>query len=289
MRKRTKVTIILSFLMAVSYIVVSMILPKLIKESITYFPIDPDITFLTADTLLTLERDVNDQYGVNWTVKSETDKDVYLRQDVSLLFRDGVLIDTMYEWKQNKAKLDQHKKVEGKDSSLYESISFHHAEIHEDNNDITSSQTMTKDKLYVIDSSFSPLQAFHTPSNKEQEEWKKIIDHVRTQDLQASWQSLYKHYSIDPGKYDVYTLLDLPSFNTKVIPGLTEEKTQAVIGRLWEGLYKNYVLGIQLSERERISPIGSKIPLILISKDRSHLMILTEGKNGEKVKLLQNL
>ncbi|MBM6617258.1 hypothetical protein [Bacillus suaedaesalsae] len=289
MRKRTKITIVLSFIIAISYILVSTVLPNFVKESITYFPIDPNLTFLTSETNLEIEGDSNDPYNVKWNVKSETDKEVYLRQDVSLLYRDGLLVDTTFEWKQNKATLEQEKEIQGQDSTLYESISFHHAEIHENENNIKSSQKMTKDKLYVIDSSFSPLHAFHSPSNKEQEEWKKIIDHVRTQDLRTSWQNVIQHFSINPNNYDTYTLMELEAFNSKAIPGLSLEETQTVIGRLWEGLYKNYVLGIRLSESESISPIGSKMPLILISKDRTHLQIITEGKDGEKVKLLQQL
>ncbi|KAA0549418.1 hypothetical protein FZW96_05780 [Bacillus sp. BGMRC 2118] len=289
MRKRTIITIVGAFVLAVSYILVRTVIPALVKESITYFPIDPHVSFLTAETHLTIDGDHNDPYNVKWAVQSATDKKVYLRQDVSLLFKDGVLVDTMYEWKQHKATLSQEKKIQGQDSALYESISFHHAEIHNDDNDIKSSQTMSKDKLYVIDSSFSPLHGFQTPKNKEEEEWKKIIDHVRTQDLQTSWDRLMKNFSIKQSNYDPYTLMELQSFTTKAIPGLSESETQTVIGRLWEGLYKNYVLGIRLSESENISPIGSKLPLILISKDRSHLLIITEGKNGEKVKLYQQM
>jgi hypothetical protein len=290
MKIRTRFIVALSMVIAISFIVTSIILPQPIKESLTYFPIDPTLTFLTAESNLTLQDDKKqNEYNVEWQVYSETDRKVYLRQDVSLLFVDGILTDAMYQWIDNTSRQTQVKTIKGEDSSLYETISFHHAEIHLEENTIRSAQTMTKDKIYVIDSSFSPLQSFRKTSNKEQEEWKKIIDHVSSQHLQNSWNELLKHFQLNQKNYYAFTLLGLTDFNNKPLPGMSEEKTQEVIGQLWEGLYKNYLLGIKLSPTESISPVGSKVPLILISNDRSHLLILIEGKNGEKVKLVQQL
>jgi hypothetical protein len=289
MKSGMKVVIVMSLIFVISYLLVSKFLSQPIRESLTYFPIDPTVAFLTANSSLTLLSDKEQNYyEINWEVTAETDKKVYLRQDVSILFVDGVFSDAMYEWKENKALQNQKKMIKGQDSGLFETISFHHAEIHLDDHTIRSAQTMSEDKLYIIDSSFSPLQSFRKPANKEQEEWEKIINHVSTQHLNKSWSELIKYFQVEKSRYDSFTLLDLVDFNT-TIPGLSEEKSQEVIGQLWEGLYKNYLLGIKLSESETISPVGSKLPLILLSKDRTHLLILIEGKNGEKAKLVQEI
>ncbi|WP_456278287.1 hypothetical protein [Bacillus sp. AK128] len=264
--------------------------PEESRESLTYFPIDPSLAFLTAETKLTLlnEKD-DDEYTVEWEAVSETDKEVYLRQDISFLYVDGVLTETLSDWKEEVALMEKDKKIKGEDSSLLQTISLHHAEVHLQDDQIKSAQKMTGDYLYVIDSSFTPLESFRTPENKEQEEWKKILEHVIAQHLQYSWNELIKHFEINREQYHEFTILELLKFNEEALPGLDEQSSQKVVGQLWEGLYKNYLLGIQLSPNETISPIGSKLPLILLSKDLTHIYVLIEGKNGEKIKLVQEL
>ncbi|WP_246945913.1 hypothetical protein [Bacillus pinisoli] len=261
-----------------------------VRESLTYFPVDPTLAFLTAETKLTLlnEKD-NDEYMVEWETYSETDKKVYLRQDISFLYTDGVLSDTMSEWKEEVSLMENGKKLKGEDSSFIQSISLHHAEVHLQDDVIKSAQKMTSDALYIIDSSFSPLESFRTPNNKEQEEWKKILDHVIAQHLQYSWNELIQHFQINREEYHELTLLDLADYNDKPLPGLDQEASQQVLGQLWEGLYKNFLLGIKLSPNDTISPIGSKMPLILINKDLTNIYILIEGKNGEKIRLIQEI
>jgi hypothetical protein len=289
---KSKVKLLLTILLVAVF---SLIMTRFLysheaRESLTYFPIDPTLAFLSTETKLTLlnEKD-SDEYIVEWESYSETDKKVYLRQDISFLFVDGVLLDTMSDWKEDVSVMEKKKKLKGEDSSLFQTISLHHAEVHLQDDQIKSAQKMTSDDLYVIDSSFSPLESFRTPENKEHEEWKKILDHVIGQHLQYSWNELLRHFKLNRQQYHELTILDLVEYNEKSLPGLDQQTSQKVMGRLWEGLYKNYLLGIQLSPNESISPIGSKIPLILLSKDGTHLYILIEGKNGEKVKLVQEI
>ncbi len=277
-------------ILVLSITLTKLLYPQEARESLTYFPIDPSLSFLIAETKLILQNQKdNNEHLVEWETISETDKKVYLRQDVSILFRGGFLVDSMYQWRENASTLKQSKVVRGEESSLFQAISLHHAENHLQDNVIKSAQTMSSKNLYIIDSSFSPLMSFQKPANKEQSEWKKIVDHVLTEHLTYSWKELINHFQINRDNYYEISLLDLINYNTKPLPGLNQEKSQEVIGQLWEGVYKNYLLGIKLSPNETISPIGSKIPLILLSKDLTHLYILIEGKDGEKIKLIQEL
>lgn len=285
-----RVVLTLGVILALTIICTNYLKLHEVRESLTYFPIDPSLSFLTAETKLRLQSEKeNGEYEVIWETVSETDKKVYLRQDVSILFRGGFLVDSMYEWKENTATLEQSKYDKGKDSTLYQTISLHHAENHIKDNIIKSAQTMTSNKLYIIDSSFSPLESFQVPINKEQNEWKKIIDHVISENIMNSWDQLIKNFNINKEAYYELSLFDLETFNTNPLPGVSQEKTQKIIGQLWEGLYKNYLLGIKRSQDEVISPIGSKVPLILVSKDLTHLYVLIEGKGGERIKLIQQL
>jgi hypothetical protein len=290
MRVNKKLIITVFFIILVSIMITRHLLIQPVRESLTYFPKDLNLLFPTAETQLTLlnEKD-NDEYYVDWKVSSETDSKVYLRQDISFLFIDGILISTMSKWKENESLILQEERQTGEDSSHYQSISLHHAEVHMKDDEIKSAQTMTADELYVIDSSFSPLESFKQPSNQDQEDWKKVLDHAVNQHLYYSWNELIKYYNIDRDLLYPISLIELVKYQSTPLPGLTEEESTKVLGQLWEGLYKNYLLGIQISEEETVSPLGSKVPLILIGKDKSHLIILIETKNGQKVQLIQTI
>jgi hypothetical protein len=259
------------------------------KETITFFPIDPTVRWTKAITTLRLHPPKQDgQYSLLWTVSSSLDRNVYLRQDISFLFADGRLIGTLSKWKENGQTLLQEKEIKQKDSQFFQSISFHHGEIHKGNT-ITSSQKMSGDQLYVIDSPYSPFTSFRRARTPEEKEWQRVLNKTTNEFLQYKTKTLFDHFSIRAQNYYHVYLPELIVYNEQPFPDLSLEKTQEIIGNLWEGLYKNYFLGMKRKDGSVISPIGSTIPLILLSKDYSHLIVLTEAKNGEKFQLLQKI
>ncbi|PLR89493.1 hypothetical protein [Bacillus sp. T33-2] len=259
-----------------------------VKETIIFFPIDPAASYTEAATTITLKgRQENGGYTVDWRAGSVLDRKAYLRQDISLLFANGRLQKIFRKWKQGADKLVQETEVEGKDSAKFEAISFHYSELHEGEDKITSSQRMSGDWLYVIDSSFSPLYSFRVPNNKEDKEWKKIIDQNLKQQLRHSWSKAMKANSINEEKYEEIPLTDMVKFEGAALPGLNQRESAAVIGRLWEGIYKNYVLGIKKRDGTIIDPAGSTLPLVLLAKDRSELLVVFETSDGEPIILKQ--
>ena len=66
---------------------------------------------------------------------------------------------------------------------------------------------------------------------------------------------------------------------------MSQQETDVLIGRLWEGIYKNYV--IQASESSE-NQLESYIPLILIDKQNTHLYVLFE-LNGGREQLIQRI
>ncbi|MBM7620226.1 hypothetical protein JOC95_002079 [Bacillus tianshenii] len=259
-------------------------------ESIIFFPIDPNIMIKEADTSLELlnEKD-DDEYVINWEVSSNTGDPVYLRQDISLLFADGRLKAVLSDWKDNSSELTQYATYSGEDSSHYVALSFHHGEIHHKDESITSTHKMSKDQLYVIDSSFSSLQSFKNAKTKEQIEWKDVLDKVTEQQLEYAWEKAIDFFEIPVQNYDLYSLEEIIDLQEKGMPGMDITRSKEIVGRLWEGLYKEYFLGIKTAAGTTIPPIDSSLPLILISKDYSHLLVLFETREGESVKLIQNL
>lgn len=260
---------------------------KQVKESFTYFPANDDVQFQTVETTLTFMNDTNKGYELLWRTGSILDRKAYLRQDISLLFGNGKLIAIMgKDWKQNEDKINLESSIIQNESANYKAISFHHAEIHE-NNQITSSQKHSHDELYVLDSKFHPLHSFRLPVHQQDEEWKKLIDHYIQNKLAHSLETAQKQYSFNHNQYTIFPITSIYQYEEIPLPGFNEEETKEIIGRLWEGVYKNYFLGIKKQDGTITDPVGSTIPLILLANDKTHLLVISELKDGETMLLNQ--
>lgn len=286
MNKQMIVIIILASIIGVSFYVHHNQNDE-IKESIIFFPIDPTVSFQSAATSLKLvdEKD-EDEYSIRWKTSSNIGKKAYLRQDISLLYEDGRLKDRMSRWMENADKLEQEKTITNEDSGHFEAISFHHAELHYPNDVIKSAQMMSYDQLYVIDTPLQPLDSFKTPNTPEEAHNKKVLDNATDQQVRMVWGSLINYYNIPVENYLMIPLTDLTPYSKLPLPGITQEKTDKIIGGLWEGIYKNYFLGINV-EGKIESPIGSSLPLILFHKNMSHLLFLTKTASGKPVQFIQ--
>jgi hypothetical protein len=244
--------------------------PK-IQESITYFPIDPNVSFKTAQTILTLMN--NPANTILWKEHSTLDRKAYLRQDAALLYANGRLIDQLWNWKQNTAVIEQEKRMTLDKNVLLQAITFHHAELHENENKIFSSQAMSADQTFFLTA--------HADNVK-----KQLEQQIETM-LQLSWNKGLRHFSINLSNYQAYPLSEFNELAKDSLPGFTKPETAKIVGNLWEGLYKNYILGIKKAEDAIESPKGSTLPLILIATDKSHLLVLTETALGEPILLRQ--
>ena len=255
------------------------------QESITFFPIDPKVHFIKAETTLTpLTKPAN---IIVWKIESSLDQRAYLRQDAGLLFANGRLVKEQREWKPKTAVSVQESRIAADRSSLFQAITFHHAELHEKGNQIFSSQAMSADQLYLIHS--NPVKTFREPSSQNEEQWKQQLDADTERMLQLSWNKGIRQFSIPLRNYEV---LPLSQFHEKVkntLPGFDKPETARIVGNLWEGLYKNYILGIKKADGTIVSPLGSTIPLILLANDKTHLLVLTETGKGEPILLRQTI
>lgn len=256
--------------------------PK-VQESITFFPIDPNVQFKSAET--SIKQLTN--HTLLWRIQSTLDRKAYLRQDAGFLYENGKLIAELHEWKQNTSQLSQEKQISIKRNALYEAISLHHAELHEKGGQIFSSQAMSEDQLYVVKTVVNGPVSYRLPQTREQEEWKRELDSQTVSMLQSSWNKGIRWFSISLNNYQAYPLNEFNIQAKKSLPGFTKNETDRIAGNLWEGLYKNYLLGIKKADGTIMSPIGSTIPLILIAKDKTHLLVLSESANGNPILLRQ--
>jgi hypothetical protein len=261
-----------------------------IQESIIFFPINENSTYESASTLLQLRPEKKDQYYVvDWKTSSKLDAPAFLRQDVGFLFMNGRLMGKMNEWEQDTDQIVQEETINGKESSLFQTLSFHYSEIHDNDDQYTSAQKMTTDNLYVIDSNFSPLNSFRQPGTKAEKEWKDIIDRVLSQQLDFLWEKGIESFNIPIEEYITIPLTQFPSLESRPPEGFDQKEWERAIGNLWEGLYKNYYLGIKKEDGTIIDSIESTIPLIFIKKDKKELLVLLIDKNGDPHLLRQRL
>ena len=105
--------------------------------------------------------------------------------------------------------------------------------------------------------------------------------------LQYSWNKGIRHYTIHLHDYQAIPFTLFNENAKSGLSGFSKASSNRIVGQLWEGLYKNYFLGIKKADGTIISPIGSAIPLILLAKNKSHILVLTETVNGEPILLRQ--
>ncbi|WP_082233835.1 hypothetical protein [Halobacillus massiliensis] len=254
---------------------------------IQYFPIDEERKFDTASTTLAFkESEGDDEYEVEWEVFSKSDQPAYLRQDISLLYVNGRLKGVVNKWKQDVNEIHKLSYLHGEDTKRYEALSFHYGEFHE-NNVIKSIQAVSSDRLYIIDSPHTSRIAFHKPQSPEEEQWQKKLDNSINQQLEAQWEELMDYYQLSTDQYIKAPLTELANYSKKnPFPYTDPAQFERIYGQLWEGLYKNYVLGIKDSN-STTHPIQSYEPLLLFDKKGTHLMVLFEDDKGENHQLIQ--
>ncbi|GAI37923.1 unnamed protein product, partial [marine sediment metagenome] len=211
---------------------------------------------------------------------------VYLRQDMAMIFENGRLNNKMTEWKTSADAIDLEKDVLSSIPGLWEAISYHQGEIHLSEEKYRSVQRMSNDYLYAakLGQSFS---GFKIPKDNTERKAQNELDEKTNKYLQQTLIQTTNFYQIDLDEYNVISLESLTDFNNKPLSGFSLSKSQEIIGKLWEGLYKNYFLGITTKNGQRISPIGSSMPFILISKDKKYLFVLFQTTNGENIQLIQ--
>lgn len=258
-----------------------------VEETIIFFPIDSSLQFDHASTHMTAKDTGNETYSITWKVQSSLDRIAYLRQDVSLLYKNGKLEDSLKSWKQNRQALSQKEKYKESESGRFDTVTFHYAELHPSDTVFTSAQQMSKDKLYAVSS--PSFQYFQNPLSEEQKEWKNILDSYTQEVTQNSLRKAQEEFNINLKQYKIITLTDLPAKKNQWLSSFPSFQREEIVGKLWEGLYKNYILGIKKEDGTTVSPQGSTIPLLLVAKDQSEILVLFTSKDGTPVLLRQKL
>ena len=236
-----------------------------IEKTITYFPLNEENNFKEAATSLNVSQVTN---TVHWHVKSISDQVAYLRQDIALLYLNGHLKGVLNKWEQEAQSITQAETITSNEETAYfQAISLHHGEFH-DENEITSIQQMSTAEAYLH-------------KNKAKKNNYQTKQEINSQ-LQAFWKNLMNEYNLDEEDYSSYPLTEIKDLSHDLSMAFSSNISEPVIGRLWEGLYRNYILEAAHANA------NDMMPLILLAKDYSHLTILYTI-NGENNQLIQRL
>lgn len=254
-----------------------------LQESITYFPDDSALHYQSAETTLSMA--ARPAVKLSWQVESAVNKKVYLRQDLSLLYRNNRLYAIMNHWQTRTALLSQ-KKQFSPAAGLYEALSIHHAERHR--NDLILGKDKLSSDAIIIENSAGEWSAFKKPGSEEQSQRQKIYTERMRQERQTILKRAASIYHLDLSRFHKMALIDLPLGN-EPIAGFDQKTTHRVISQLWEGLYKNMVFGIRMGPHETINPVNSAMPLLLIDKKQRQLFVIIETSGGKIAMLRQSI
>lgn len=260
-----------------------------LQESITTFPEDARLTYDIADTALSVKpRIQSGRYHLLWQADSKTNEKVYLREDLALLYKDDRLISILSNWRENSQRLNQKKRLTFKEDGRFEAISIHHAEKHRQGK-ITGKDIMSHDHLSVMVGVNDSVSSFRVPTAPEEQEWQRSRSLIIKNERDAILQQAKKTFDLDLSHYDIFPLTHLHIYQQQTLPGLDKKVTHRAISQLWEGLYKNYLLGIKLKENEIEAPLNSAMPLILYDKKGRNFLVVIKTAKGELALYRQNI
>ncbi|MTT33181.1 hypothetical protein GMB86_14375 [Terrilactibacillus sp. BCM23-1] len=254
-------------------------------RTIMYFPMDRTILYKQVETSLTIQP-VEDKSQLELLIRSQTNKPVSFRQDISLLYRNDRLINVLNRYKRNISSIKQiayEPIIQGK----YVAISFHHAE-NRQNHDIYGRDVMSHDYLSLM-----PLNnyfiSFRKPDTPSEKVFQDALNTTLNRERLKMITKAEDKYKINPSSYYIIPFTQLVNYQSVPFPGLSKEKTYKVISQLWEGLYKNVFNGIKISEHHIEKSTGSRMPIVLLSKQSTHLYVLLETAKKQLVILKQQI
>lgn len=250
--------------------------------TVKFFPIDPHVSFSQADTSIE-QMNPSESNEFTYAIHSNSSQKTFLRQDISLLFGNGMLIGMLHCWEQNIDDISLKENFTLPMSSYLHAISFHHGEIHPENEEaIYSMQQMSFDSLYAMMKE-DKLTSFKNPTTPLEAEFAHELSTKTEHTLSHQWQNLEQYFDINAADYERFPLTNIHKLTEQGIPGKSTAETAQIIGQLWEGIYREYIL--LLSNKNKQLSV-TYVPSVLFAKDQTHLLVLFEI-DDQKHKLIQ--
>ncbi|WP_209810883.1 hypothetical protein [Ammoniphilus resinae] len=268
-----------SFLLLAHVIPIMYVLTLLLPESqqaIQNYPNHQEVHFQQAKSELSVEPPATSEtpnYHVQLKTVSRTNIPAAKRQDMTLLYQDGLLVGATHQQKENVDTIVQQLEVNSKYNHLYQAVSFHHGYTGTHN-----TQEVSSDYLYVSVTKYGGLQSFHEPITLLQQNWKEAIDRGLEQ-MDAEWSQALEEFSLNPYSYYLFPLTQLASHTSHDwLPGVSSEKLLQLTQSISSAVYTNIVAPANLNNKDPL--YLSSIPLILIDKKDLEIQIMYRTDDG---------
>lgn len=255
--------------------------PKWDVPVIQSFPLDPNIEYDAAYSRMTLvERDSTPMLTIE--AFSKTKEPQYLRQDVVLVYQNNRLIYSNYPWQQDTDTIliKDSFPVQLQEMNRFQMITFHYSERHH-NQKITSQYTITTEELYVKKTEDQLISFKKAVDLAEKAYVKRVDQNVKLgalDELGIARQNFNR----------AYDLIQLSLYSKRLL-NKQEDDARLIVARLWEGVYRYYILGQGLGGRSPGSLKGISMPYIMTSPNQTQLIVHYIRADGKRETLLQDI
>lgn len=234
------------------------------------------LSFMQASSKISVKKSESESklpstFQVKLHTLSKTNNSTSMRQDVTLLYQDGVLVGKTKHLEKDVDSVVQQLEVTSKYNHLFQAISYHYAETHDD----SYLHQMSDDYLYISATKYGGIQTFHQPETVQQQKIKQMIDHQVNQQLNFEYHDAFEKFHIDPHDYFLFPLSQLPLYGSEEqLPGIPSEFCTEIIRRIWGIIQEQIVMGPDEKAQ------GSSMPLLLIAKDGTFFTVLYRAADG---------
>ncbi|UTR09414.1 hypothetical protein MM300_16140 [Evansella sp. LMS18] len=259
------------------------------RESFVYHPqADERLLFSEAETKLYIS-DVKDEneYSLEMEYSAKLNIPAYSIHSIALLFENGILVDYKADKEVKTDSIEGKLNFHGKDSGRHEAVTYYYAESKYGENSIKSKQTMSSDIIYISDSPLAPLTSFELPGDEEERKTKQLLDSVIEQQLNFVWEGLTEEFGLNEEEYFKIPLNEFPEFLSRLPESIQPSEAAEITGRLWEGIYRYYILGADTFTDSPYNPAGNIMPLVLLHRNGGHLITVYETSENHKQQILQ--
>ncbi|PSL42323.1 hypothetical protein B0H94_11626 [Salsuginibacillus halophilus] len=205
-------------------------------------------------------------YEISWETTGGSGELFSDRLEESILFEDGILIDTMSRWREEDSTIARKKKVAGEGSSRYDAFSLHQWRPDEQ----SRRYAFSTDQLYMASSAHQNTYAFHHPVNEKEAEHKKALDHILNEQVQHQIHMYAQAFDL-PRDITFYNWRDI--FTNEAELSCSVEKLQT---SAWSMYREAFLPRVKRKNAPDESPEGSSMPIIAVSDEHLHLFMVLE-------------
>lgn len=247
------------------------------------------LLFIHQESEFSFEHIEKDHYYIDIHAHSETNVTADVQQEIAFIYANGLMAETKNHVQKKSNQAEKTWRIEGRDSSRYDIITLHYAQIEDEENHIINQYTSSQDRIYVLCSALSENRAFRQPQSNTDKQWQRIIDHTIEKKWKKHWNHLIDTFDIALENYESIPLNHFPKYANGPFATFSEDESKQIIRQIWDHLYQHYMDEPLQNNGHPYKPKGSILPLILLANDGSHFRILYQTENDQPIQINEPL